>query len=244
MSITDEILRIQQAKSDLAASIAAKGVTVPAATTIDEYAALVSQIQTGPVLPYDAEIEYLQSNGSQYIDTGIIASGEFEILLGLEFSSPLNSGTVVCAGVRSSSQFLTLAQKNANTHDLAFGYAGNVWGSTFTIAANTKYNMGFHYADKSQYVFVNGTKYGNQTYSGTLNSDLSIYLFKRHHYSTDSVSGLQGKIYYTKIIKNGQMVGDFIPVRVGQVGCLYDRVSGGLFYNQGTGSFTLGSDVT
>ena len=203
----------------------------------------VSAVNIGDRLAFPTEIEYLQSDSHQYIDTGIIASGEFEILIGLEFSSPLNSGTVVCAGVRSSSQFLTLVQKNPNNHDLALGYADNAWGSTFIIAANTKYNMNFHYEDKSQYVFVNGTKYGNQTYSGTLNSDLSIYLFKRHHYSTDSVSGLQGKIYYTKIIKNGQMVGDFIPVRIGQTGYMYDKVSGQLFGNAGTGNFILGPDV-
>ena len=33
-----------------------------------------------------------------------------------------------------------------------------------------------------------------------------------------------------------------IPVRVGQVGYMYDRVSGQLFGNQGTGNFILGED--
>ena len=47
MSIASEITRLQQAKSDLATSIANKGVTVPAATTIDGYAALVDSIPSG-----------------------------------------------------------------------------------------------------------------------------------------------------------------------------------------------------
>ena len=47
MSIETEITRLQGAKNDLATSIAAKGVTVPAATKIDGYAALVDQIQQG-----------------------------------------------------------------------------------------------------------------------------------------------------------------------------------------------------
>ena len=47
MSIASELNRLLQAKSDLATSIAAKGVTVPAATTINGYAALVDQIQGG-----------------------------------------------------------------------------------------------------------------------------------------------------------------------------------------------------
>lgn len=47
MSIASELNRLLQAKSDLATSIAAKGVTVPAATTIDGYAALVDSISGG-----------------------------------------------------------------------------------------------------------------------------------------------------------------------------------------------------
>lgn len=47
MSIATEIARLQGAKSDLKTSIEGKGVTVPAATKIDGYAALVDQIQQG-----------------------------------------------------------------------------------------------------------------------------------------------------------------------------------------------------
>jgi hypothetical protein len=43
--------------------------------------------------------------------------------------------------------------------------------------------------------------------------------------------------------RNGAKVLDFIPVRVGQTGYLYDRVSGKLFGNAGTGDFVLGPDV-
>lgn len=37
---------------------------------------------------------------------------------------------------------------------------------------------------------------------------------------------------------------DFIPVRIGTKGYLYDKVSKRLFGNAGTGSFTLGPDIT
>ena len=47
MSIASEISRLQTAKEDLAASIEAKGVTVPAATKLDGYPALVDAIQAG-----------------------------------------------------------------------------------------------------------------------------------------------------------------------------------------------------
>ena len=42
---------------------------------------------------------------------------------------------------------------------------------------------------------------------------------------------------------NNTLVRDYIPVRKGTVGYLYDRVSGKLFGNAGTGDFVLGPDV-
>ena len=43
--------------------------------------------------------------------------------------------------------------------------------------------------------------------------------------------------------QNGIIEHDYIPVRVGQVGYMYDRVSRRLFGNAGTGAFVLGPDV-
>lgn len=51
MSVATEITRIQGAKADLKTSIEAKGVTVPSATLISGYAALVDQISTGGGIP-------------------------------------------------------------------------------------------------------------------------------------------------------------------------------------------------
>ena len=42
---------------------------------------------------------------------------------------------------------------------------------------------------------------------------------------------------------NDILVRDLIPVRVGNVGYMYDKVSGQLFGNSGTGNFILGPDV-
>lgn len=55
---------------------------------------------------------------------------------------------------------------------------------------------------------------------------------------------LTGKFYYAKIWDNGTLVRDYIPVRVGTTGYMYDKVSGQLFGNAGSGSFTYGNDVT
>lgn len=51
-----------------------------------------------------------------------------------------------------------------------------------------------------------------------------------------------GKIYYFKFVENNITKLDLIPVRIGQVGYLFDRVSGSLFGNNGTGTFIIGPD--
>lgn len=53
-----------------------------------------------------------------------------------------------------------------------------------------------------------------------------------------------GRIYAVQITQGTEIIMDLIPVRVGNVGYMYDKVSGNLFGNSGTGSFTLGPDVT
>ena len=236
MSVASEIQRLQTAKSDLATSIAAKGVTVPAATTIDGYAALVDQIQQGGgTLPYDAEIEYIESTGTQYIDTGVtFAYGTDVIEMSLNIA--ITSGSS--------------RQLNGANGFLYFGVNASSKFEVSGTAAGT-YNNSFHnwYLHSITGKKITGVIDGG-VYSGgsTVNTNTSIY-----NLCLFAIGGTNGaaaqlfikqKLKAAVIKKNGKVVKDFIPVRVGQVGYLYDRVSGTLFSNAGTGSFTLGPDVT
>lgn len=68
MSVATEITRLQGAKADLKTSIEAKGVTVPSATLISGYAALVDQIETGGGLPdSDGLVELVIANGDMTV---------------------------------------------------------------------------------------------------------------------------------------------------------------------------------
>lgn len=60
---------------------------------------------------------------------------------------------------------------------------------------------------------------------------------------TPDSRSFKGAIYFVKLYHDGILVRDFIPVRVGNVGYMYDEVSGQLFGNAGTGEFILGPDV-
>ena len=236
MSISTEIARLQQAKADLKTAIEAKGVTVPAATTLDGYAALVDQIQQGGgTLPYDAEIEYIESTGTQYIDTGITLVYATEVM-------EMNLDIAITSG--------SSRQLNGANGYLFFGVnASQKFEISGTAAGN--YNSDFHdwylytKVNKKVIGMIDGVAYtGSTTVSSSNNNVYSIYLF--------AIGGANGaaaalfikqKLKQATIKKGGVVVRDFIPVRVGQVGYLYDKVSGSLFGNAGTGDFTFGNDV-
>ena len=258
MSVADEILRIQQAKEDLKTAIEAKGVTVPAATTIDGYAALVDQIQQGGgTLPYDAGIAYLESTGTQYIDTGIKPSGisNIRVVTSVECSNAnrrviLGSFSTANAGDKGLSIEI---QKDSTNNKLRLYTINN------TSAVNF---MDTHSLTLNKPINIDITlNCASNTWSGTLSNNNSSYnisasassgmdtqlrnfrLYLDHRAST-SVIAYPLKMYFLKIYIDNQMVRHFIPVRVGTTGEMYDKVSQTLFGNLGTGSFVLGPDVT
>lgn len=246
MSIASEITRLQSAKSDLATSIANKGVTVPANATLDDYAALVDSIQTsggGSLLPYDAEVEYLQSDGNQYIDTGVVVTKNYIIILDCAVISGSSFPTVLGALSENYQYSIPLALNNSGNPYTQVGgsssyatlYSTNKFGSTIV-----------HYiccGDGSKQYISDGYKTVSASFSGSL-STLSMYLFARHKNDTTVGNSATAKIGKVRMTVDGVLVRDFIPVRVGQVGYMYDKVSKRLFGNSGTGSFTLGPDVS
>lgn len=230
-SIATEIARLQQAKSDLATSIENKGVTVPAATTLDGYAALVDQIQQGgtPVLPYDSKIEYLEATGTQYIDTGILYFIGIIIVINAIYTANFSTTQVLAGASSAAGCWIGNNPQNGGTF-------GNSNGSL--KASNVRTTLFNTYSSGWTYLFGNYTYISTRKTSNPKTS--SIHLFG---VGGDFLSS--ARIYSCQIHDvNNNALADFIPVRVGQVGYLYDRISGNLFGNAGTGSFTLGPDVT
>ena len=242
MSVVDEILRLQQAKSDLATSIAAKGVTVPATTTIDGYAALVDQIQQGGAVSYDSRIEYLCGDGAAWIDTGIKLGPNLSFKVRAYYDTNARGGSIFGTAYQDTSINNVFGLFGNSTLSVQFNYAktnsiANITSQTLTLNQWYSIQAGFNS------LTVNGTtKTGTERTQPDL-VNYNIMLFGRRT--------RQGDYYYSKIkissfqIRyNGGLVRDFIPVRVGQVGYMYDLVSASLFGNAGAGSFTLGPDVT
>lgn len=201
------------------------------------------------VLPYDAEVEYLESTGSAFIDTGITPTLAYSVECVFTYVSPFSSSDA------SGTLFGCLTGWNSYTYMCAVNPSGtsyNCWGNKNTSLANASSYWNslfgdwhlFEFIPKSTYI-DNVKKFTDST--GTGNPTTSMYLFCAHHPS--GTNGCYGvgttkRIKYTKIYDaNNTLVRHFIPVRVGQTGYMYDKISGELFGNEGSGDFTYGNDI-
>lgn len=193
-----------------------------------------------PVLPYDAEVEYLESTGAQWVGVELLGKNGYDFDYKVNFTQLSTSQATGIGGEYQSGKscYLGIVRTDGT---LAYHYKSTT--SPVVVASNiqtgTDYVVNVHLYSGEQYYIVNGTKSSVGNITGNFVSSLYLRLF-----SVNSSSPLYSymKLYYCKIYDNGILVRDFIPVRVGTVGYMYDRISGELFGNAGTGTFTLGND--
>lgn len=175
------------------------------------------------------QLEYLESTGTQYIDSGVVGSSNTRVIADFAITG-LGSGTTFVFGAQGTDSVrYTLGITSAGVFRSDYG---TEMTSGKTAVLNTRYK-----ADKNQNVCtVNDSTITStaQTFTGTTN----IYLFAR---SYSSLSYSQIKLYSCKIYSNGTMVRNMIPAKnsSGTLG-LYDTVNGAFYTNAGTGTFTAG----
>lgn len=172
---------------------------------------------------YDSEVEYLQSSGTQVINSGV--GGNLETDITIKFQTLSTIGVAVLGSRGTNTESIQIYAANNGTQRFGSGSA------MVSFSANTDYTVTFN---KTK-ITVNGTNYIINT-STSFTTPTNIFFF-----GTNSAKG-SFKISSVQITQNGTLVRDFIPVRVGQVGYMYDNVTQQLYANAGTGDFILGND--
>ena len=198
------------------------------------------------------ELEYIQSDGTQYIDSGIIpASFDYEIETEFAFDSVNSSSTPLCAWgymktgtnprwLLASYQSKYLLNVNATS---AIGTSQDTSKHTFVGEVYTVDNTAYYSA------VIDGETMQNNvaiTLPTTFTSNtLSIYIFARNN---DGTTGnfVSGKLYKHTVKKAGVKIQELIPAKRNSddVIGLYDTVTDTFFTNDGTGTFTAGSAKT
>lgn len=182
------------------------------------------------------ELEYIESTGTQYINTGFAPNQDTRVVMTTKFVSSGSNAHLFGARTTSESNtfgFSTYTNKAYRTH-----YNGGWLDYSTDINYSDKFTV-----DKNKNVTVlNGTETITDVYSA-FNAPCPLYLFANNTNGLPQTPAT-ARIYDCKIYDNETLVRDYVPCRTwdGKV-CLYDRVSGEYHYNVGAGKFIAGADV-
>ena len=196
--------------------------------------------------PEYQEVEYIESTGTQYINTGIQGSNNNDITA--KFSAvqaSLSNGNVVSASPETPGTYGGRTQ---------FRYAENVfcgWGAGYQNNIATVVDEDVHTLRMNKNTFKLD---GNTIYtpiSTTFNRTVALHLFCTYVYSSGAIApanfavGL--RIHQFAINNNGsnQPVINLIPCyrKSDNKTGMYDFASGEFLTNAGTGEFLVGPDV-
>lgn len=192
---------------------------------------------------------YIESTGTQYIDTGFKPNQNSRIDIAIDTTNCVNMNYPSPFGSRGNG---TTGDTNIDLFTLGIQYPGsastiNWWLKYGTISATVDTTYGNKYGfnqcviDKNKYT-INGKTYTFE--AQTFQSINNMFLFG-YNYNGSLGNGdngkFKGKIFYAKIYDNGTLVRDLIPMLNSNLEpCLYDRVNNQYYTNAGTGTFLYG----
>jgi len=208
-------------------------------------------------LPYDAEVEYLESRGTPYIDVGLPATfdgiiAEMEVYvfdnIDYDYSGPSTQFRVFYGGPRydNGTSAATLTMYTALT------YKASTQTHRFALSLNSRSttNTNNWFDKKIKLIIdginhrysINGNSYGATSLNWNTTKDGHLSLFGREDYVTNQA---HCRIYSARFSDRVQVLRDFHPVRVNNEGFMFDKVTRKLFGNcRSTGlPFLIGPDV-
>ena len=194
----------------------------------------IFQFVAGSPLPDGyTQLEYIQSSGSQYINTGFKPNQDTKISITVDF--PL-SGTAWLYGGRTSAGSNSLGFLCEGGNHYRFDYASSI--NELATKPTGKFTID---SDKNK-CYINGELVFTATYT-TFTSPVNMYIFNNNNNGSLS-GGSSAKLYNCSIYDNGVLIRSFIPCKnaSGTVG-LYDSVNNQFYQNAGSGTFIAGPEV-
>lgn len=210
-------------------------------TTWKNYKNIFVKIPVETILPNGyTQLEYIKSNGTQYINTEFKPTSNTRVVMNIE---PLEVPSILAFfGTQDSSSPTASLSYNAwatNTTHIRSDYFGS------SILSNETNILTKGIIDKNKNIL---TGYG-QTITNTASTGeeclQSLFLLACNDMGTAKYY-LKSILYSCKIYDNGTLIRDFIPVKRisdNEYG-LWDKVTKAFYPNSGTGAFTGGPTIT
>lgn len=181
------------------------------------------------------QLEYILSDNTQYINTGVIPNQDSRIVYDCERSAGLTQERFF--GVRTGS---------TATDAFYFYIYQSKWRYIYnnaTIVGDTAVDGRFLIDANKNIAIINGTMTFTGTY-GQFTCAMPALLFAARAAPSDMLRGTH-KLFSCKMYQNGALARNYIPCSnpSGELG-LYDLVTRSFYANGGTNPFTAGPEVT
>ena len=184
------------------------------------------------------ELEWIQSDSTAYINTGFIPDSLSRIVMQIAVFP--SSDWRAPFGARNTSN-----SSDETSNVLFFSPANfprwDYYGSTYTLQDSVPIQEKIDIDLNQNVISVNNATHEFPAISAS--SDYPWLLFDVNTGGSPRESG-EFRLYSCQIYDNGTLIRDFVPAKKadGTIG-LYDRVSGTVYTNAGTGAFTAGPVV-
>lgn len=177
------------------------------------------------------KIKYIESTGTQYIDTGVKLNQNSKV----ELELLLTDGNGNVFGSRTSAtenNFTIILNSSQVTLDFQ-NYSNNRLSKS--ISTNSK----IYCSLSKDEIVIDDTKVEVKTYSSFETPD-NAYIFDVSGNSWIKTKA-KARLYYCKIYDGDTLVRDFVPILdKNNIACLYDNVENKCYYNSGEGEFNFG----
>lgn len=199
-----------------------------------------------PRLPNEyQELEYIQSTGTQYIDTGVNADYKLSLKFNAQvtdISSKMDMGAIY----HLSDNNYIRHHFNTENDGLRYWYDGNYYSDLIYTSSASILKKKYDYTID---IYNNqlSSSYGKSFTISRENFDcqISYWLFKRNSNNVALQTNMKMKLYSCQMYYEDTLIRNFIPCyrkSDNEIG-LYDLVNNQFYTNAGTGVFLMGTEV-
>ena len=188
------------------------------------------------------EVEYIQSSGTQYIDTGVVATSGFEIDIKINIDTVTGSMAPILYAHEPSEPYKRNFIAYTSSKKMEIDAGDKITQTSVTLKGDNVIKASN--VENNFYLNVNGTKYTPTVTTDASNLEYSGRALHLLHGNGYDVGYTSGKVYYCKITVDGTLVRSFVPCyrKSDNIVGLYDLVNGVFYTNAGSGVFAVGAD--
>ena len=182
------------------------------------------------------QLDYIQSNGAQYIDTGFKPNQDTRVIVDIEVLTSQTTEGHICSVAGSLYYTLFFDPEQSNWYGTRYG-TGPI--KTLPASVNTRNRITI---DKNKNVTTIDDVSVEDSIS-TFQTSYNLPIFVRNT-SGNINSYIKAKLYSFRLYDNGTLVRDYIPcVSPENIIGLYDLVNDQFYSNAGSGTFTAGPNT-